>query len=142
MAESSVDQTELIRYRLHQAMLSGANWFYWIAGLSFINTIIARFEGGWTFVVGLGLTQVVDVVISLIEMEMGIEYATILLVVNLVIDLFLIGLFVLFGILASRQHRWAFIAGMVLYALDALLILWLEDYLGPGIPCICFVRHL
>jgi hypothetical protein len=130
MAESSVDQNEVIRYRLREAMLSGANWFFWIAGLSFINTIIARLEGGWTFVMGLGFTQVIDVIASLIEMEIGSEYATIVLLANLAIDLVVIGIFVVFGILARHQHRWAFIAGMVLYALDALLVLWLEDYLA------------
>src|SRR5574340_77246 len=40
--------------------LNGANWFYWIAGLSVVNSVIVLFGGAWYFLVGLGATQFVD----------------------------------------------------------------------------------
>ena len=35
---------------------SGASWFYWIAGLSLINSIAAVSGGSWRFILGLGIT--------------------------------------------------------------------------------------
>ena len=39
---------------------SGANWFYWIAGLSVVNSLIFAFGGHTSFIAGLGLTQLID----------------------------------------------------------------------------------
>jgi len=38
-------------------MQSGARWFYWIAGLSMINSIAAMSNSSWSFLAGLGITQ-------------------------------------------------------------------------------------
>ena len=38
----------------------GASWFYWIAGASVVNTIIFLFGGNLNFIVGLGVTQVIN----------------------------------------------------------------------------------
>lgn len=45
-----------------KAIKGGANWFYWIAGLSIINTLIIFFNGDVNFIVGLGLTQIIDAI--------------------------------------------------------------------------------
>ena len=37
-----------------------AGWFDWIAALSVVNSVISLFNGNWTFVLGLGITQVID----------------------------------------------------------------------------------
>jgi hypothetical protein len=42
------------------------------------------------------------------------------------------GLFVLFGYLANRGKRWAFIVGAVLYGLDALIFLMVPDFVSIG----------
>ena len=34
----------------------GANWFYWIAALSVVNSIIVMAQGDWSFIVGLGVS--------------------------------------------------------------------------------------
>ncbi len=39
---------------------SGASWFYWIAGLSAVNTISALSGSNWRFMFGLGITQIID----------------------------------------------------------------------------------
>ena len=38
----------------------GASWFDWIAALSVINSAISLFSGTWYFVLGLGITEVID----------------------------------------------------------------------------------
>src|SRR5512133_2708123 len=103
---------------------SGGSWFYWIAGLSLINSISAFLGTSWRFIVGLGLTQLFDAA----GKGMGSSGK----VIVLVLDLFVAGLFVLFGVFAVKGHLWAFIIGMVLFTLDALVFLLVQDWIGVG----------
>lgn len=99
---------------------SGGSWFYWIAGLSLINSIAAFSGSGWRFIVGLGLTQIID------QAFRGTSGVVLLL------DILAAGLFVLFGYFATKGHLWAFIVGMVLFALDGVIFLIARDWLGVG----------
>jgi hypothetical protein len=103
-------------------VLSGARWFYWIAGLSLVNSIVVIAGGQFHFVVGLGITSVVD---GLAKAAGGAGT-----VLDLVINGTVAGVFFLFGSLASKSHKWAFIVGMVLYGLDALILLAFKDVLS------------
>ena len=103
---------------------SGASWFYWIAGLSLINSIVALTGSNWRFIIGLGVTQVFDVFGQ--SMSGGGK------VVALILDLLAAGIFILFGVFANQRHHWAFITGMVLFALDGMLSLLIQDWLGLG----------
>ena len=103
---------------------SGASWFYWIAGLSLINSIIALTGADWGFILGLGITQVFDAI--------GHEFAGVGKIIALVLDLIAIGLFVLFGVFANKGRSWAFIVGMILYALDSVLALLTQEWLPLG----------
>src|SRR5262245_38242766 len=38
---------------------SGAQWFYWIAALSLVNSVLAIAGQDWRFIIGLGITQLV-----------------------------------------------------------------------------------
>jgi len=101
---------------------TGAKWFYWVAGLSLLNSAIVIFGGRAHFVVGLGITSVVDVVAKRVG-----SAGTAL---DLVINGFVAGIFVLFGSFALKSQKWAFITGMALYAADALLLLVARDFLS------------
>ena len=101
---------------------SGGSWFYWIAGLSLINSISAFSGSSWRFIVGLGITQVFDGIAT----KMGSSGKAIVLL----LDLLVAGLFVLFGVFAVKGHGWAFIVGMVLFTLDGLLFLLFGDWIG------------
>jgi hypothetical protein len=50
--------------------------------------------------------------------------------VALVLDLLVMGVFILFGIFANKRRTWAFIAGMVLFALDGAIFLLVSDWIG------------
>ena len=54
--EQSLDAAE--RDRLERRVKSGANWFYWIAALSLVNSIIVMANGQWSFILGLGVTEI------------------------------------------------------------------------------------
>jgi hypothetical protein len=55
------------RQQLHR----GAQWFYWIAGLSLVNALSAAFGSQWGFIIGLGITQVVSAVVQAAAAEGG-----------------------------------------------------------------------
>jgi len=101
---------------------SGANWFYWIAGLSLVNSIAAFSGSDWRFILGLGITQVID------AFGHGIDGAG--KFVALVLDLVAAGVLVLFGVFGSKGQLWAFVVGMVLFALDGVIFLLMQDWLG------------
>lgn len=103
---------------------SGASWFYWIAGLSIINSIIALTGSGVGFILGLGITQFIDAFAQSLEGSGKM--------VAIFLDVVAAGIFVLFGVFANKRHTWAFIVGMLLYALDGLLFLLVQDWLGLG----------
>jgi hypothetical protein len=101
---------------------SSASWFYWIAGLSLVNSISAFSGSSWRFIFGLGITQVFDAFGASLE---GAGKGVVL-----VLDLLAAGVFVLFGVFAHKCQAWAFIAGMLLFALDGLVMLFFQDWLG------------
>ncbi len=111
--------------------LNGANWFFWIAGLSVVNSVIVLVGGSWYFLVGLGVTQFVDgFMLAMIEAG-GAETEFLFKAIGFVVDILIAGLFVLFGFLA-RKHKGGYIAGMIVYAVDALIFLIVPDFLSIG----------
>jgi hypothetical protein len=118
---------------LQRKMLQGARWFYWIAGLSAINTIVSLSKGGFYFVAGLGITQVFDGLAA--SMHSG--GATIGLLLNALVT----GMFVLLGVFACKGQSWSFIIGMILYAADGLLIVVVFLLAGAEIPYISLLFH-
>jgi len=101
---------------------AGGKWFYWIAGLSLVNSLAAIFSANLRFVVGLGISSVVDALAKRAGGAGG--------VLDIIINGFVAGVFVLFGTFAVKAQKWAFVVGMALYLLDGLLLVSVKDYLG------------
>ena len=101
---------------------AGARWFMWIAGLSLINSVASFAGAKFHFVLGLGITQVFD---GVAKRSAGAGN-----VAALFLDVCVAGIFVFFGLLASKGRDWAFILGMILYALDGFLFLLVKDMVG------------
>lgn len=120
------------RYRLESQHKSGANWFYWIAGLSLINTLMNLFGGQFSFLVGLGITQFVDGIVYGISGNVAQDMALVVKIVGFAVNLTVAVVFIVFGILARQRRKWAYIVGMALYALDALLFIWVGDWWSFG----------
>lgn len=114
---------------LHRQLLSGANWFYWIAGLSLVNSLAALFGSNWRFIAGLGLTQIIDAIAREITGDVG----TTARVVAFIFDLLVACVFVIFGIFAGKKMIWAFAIGMFIYGLDTVIFI-----LGMDILAIAF----
>jgi len=120
------------RLRLERQFKEGANWFFWIAGLSLVNSVILKIGGGWNFLIGLGITQLVDGFTSAAATYFRPEASTMIQVLAMIIDVGVAGVFALLGFFARKGHRWGFIVGMTLYALDGLIFLIVPDFVSIG----------
>ncbi len=110
---------------------NGASWFFWIAGLSLINTVIAHAGGDSHFIVGLAITAIVDAIASGIGKQ-NPEAATPLMMVAIGFSVFVAVMCVIFGWLSRKRLLWIFGIGMFLYLLDGLLYLLIGDYLSAA----------
>jgi hypothetical protein len=103
---------------LDQRIRSGASWFYWIAALSLINSVLLFARSSIGFALGLGVTREID-------WRMGQSPA-----VALTLDVLVCGVVALFGFLAIKRIHAAFVIGMVVLALDAALTIHQQAWLS------------
>jgi hypothetical protein len=122
-ATPSLPATTVEQQQLERRRRIGARWFYWVAAVSLINTVVALSGQHWRFIIGLGTTQVANA----LALRTGRGWAPALL-----LDLVLIGGFVLLGYLALQGRLWAFAVGFAVYALDGLIFLAGRNWIGLG----------
>ena len=125
--------------KAEHALKTGANWFYWIAGLSLINTVIIVSGNNWSFLAGLNILQVADVFVREIIKNTTPNFSTILMFFSVMFDMLVVGVMVVFGYFANKRHNWSFVIGMVLYALDMLISLAFKDFLSFAIHVIALL---
>lgn len=128
MAQFALYQKKLT---LENKIKGGVNWFFWIAGLSLVNSIFFLFGFSLTFVVGLGITQIVDGFMASVATDIG-EGGIIARLIGFGINIFIAGVFLVFGVLGRKRFRWAIILGMVFYAIDTVLMLLFKDFFGAA----------
>lgn len=129
--ELSQAQVEAIHQRIlkQKSHSNGAGWFYWIAALSFLTSVISLAGGSWSFLAGLGITQLFDgLSIGLIKSGAGSWVKGL----SLFLDLLAAGTFVVIGLFAKKGSRGAYVAGMVLYGLDTAILLAFKEWFGAG----------
>ena len=107
----------------------GANWFYWIAGLSLINSVIFASGGNLSFVAGLGFTQLAEAIIEL-SIQQGAPAA--LKAVAIIFSIIFVVIFALVGYFANKRFASAFMIGIVVYVVDAVVLLALGELLPAG----------
>ena len=120
------------KLRAEQIVKNGAGWFLAVAGLSILNSVMTMSGAGFHFIFGLGITQIVDAI--------GKQSGTVGSALSLIINLFVAALFVLFWHFARRGKKWAFLTGMILYAIDGLILLPFADWLGAAFHAYALFR--
>jgi len=118
----SPDRQTLNRNFLEQQCASGANWFYWIAALSLINSVIFISGGNLSFIAGLGITQIIEGISG--------QFGSIAKYIALGFNIMIAGIFAVFGVLANKRLTFAFIMGMLFYLLDGLIFILVKDIAG------------
>lgn len=124
--------TSVQKLRAQQIVGASASWFLWIAGLSLVNSVIGLAGGNLHFIVGLGITQIVDAIAHSVGAA-GI-------VLDLIINGIVAGVFVFFWHFARKGQKWAFLVGMVLYAADGLLLVLFKDILSVAFHAYALYR--
>jgi hypothetical protein len=108
--------------RWQNVLKVSAGWFLWVGGLSLVNSVLHLSGVRFQFIFGLGIAQLVD---ALARHAGGAS-----VVLDVIINGFLAGVFVVFFNFARQGRKWAFLAGMIFYGLDGLLMLLFKAYLG------------
>jgi hypothetical protein len=114
---------------LKRTVRNGASNFYWIAGLSAAYTIFYFFGARFSVVIGLGITQFMDI----IALDIAHLYPNSDILIRssgVILNIFVAGMFAVFGYFATKGKQWAFITGMVLYGLDTILMFVEQDFVG------------
>ncbi|MEK8033125.1 hypothetical protein AACH06_20055 [Ideonella sp. DXS29W] len=95
-----------------------ARWFWWIAGLSLVNTLLFQSGQDTSFALGLGITTLSNVLFA-DEPAMAISLSAVA-----------IGFFGLVGWQASQARFWAFCIGLAVYVGDAFIVWQLDDWVA------------
>ena len=110
------------KLRAEQIVKNGAGWFLAIAGLSILNSVLTMSGANFHFIFGLGITEIVD--------GIGRQSGSTGSALGLVVNLFIAGFFLWFWHFGRKGEKWAFLTGMALYVMDALLLIPFKDLLG------------
>lgn len=120
------------RLQLEQALKGSASWFLTVALLSIVNSVLAMFGAGIRFIFGMGITQVVDAVAH--------EAGSAGIVLDVIINGVIVGIFALFWHFARKGQKWAWIVGMGVYLIDGLILIPFKDYLGVAFHAYALYR--
>ena len=110
------------RLQVENALKGPASWFVVIAGLSLVNSVLSMTGAGVRFIFGLGITESVD--------RMAHQVGSTGVVLDLIINGVIAGVFVLIWKFAKKGEIWAWYGGVGLYVLDGLLLLMSMDFLS------------
>jgi hypothetical protein len=83
-------------------------------------------DSWYSFIVWLGYSQFIDAMMISFRDDNDRIMMTLLLGWSLLIS----GFFALAGYLTEQDRRWWYVTAMVLYAIDAFLYLYVEDFVG------------
>lgn len=136
---TALDAAEAERRSLEQAIgplfdrgRRGANWFFWIAALSLVNSVIIHGGGQTFFAIGLGTTLVIDGIATAVANQAP-NVADIAKVIAIGLDV-AVALFVAwFGLMARKRCTAIFAIGIALYLLDGLIFVLAMDLMGIGV---------
>jgi len=127
---------ELSRSELEKRHQSGSGWFTTISVLSGINILVLFMEWNINFPVGLGFSSFAAAFL----MHKTDDNSLIMPIIGLTLlfmSIAIIGIFVYCKIQSKKMKPWAFVLGMSLYAFDALLCLYLKDWISLGFHAWC-----
>jgi hypothetical protein len=130
--QSSLTNLVEQKLRAERVVKAGASWFLMVGVLSLINSVLAMTGSGIRFIFGLGIAQFVDA----LARQAGQSG----FVLSLIINGGVAGVFVLFWNFARKGEQWAFLVGMGLYAIDALVMLMSHDMLAVAFHGYAFYR--
>ena len=107
---------------------SSGTWFWWIAGLSAVNSIAVMLKLQYSMLLGLGIGQIIDAIF----LSMSADPSMLARGFHIALSASVAGIFVTLGYYARRFSSKAFVIGIILYALDALIFVFTGDWVAVG----------
>lgn len=111
---------------LKQRCKAGARWFFWIAGLTVVTSVLTFSGSTYVFSLSLGATRFVDGVAKGLSSDFGDGIR----IAGLVVDILVAGVFALLGWFAYKLHLWAFLIGMAVFAVDTVILLMFQVWIS------------
>jgi hypothetical protein len=105
-----------------------ANWCYWKAGITVLNSIIGLSGSVWAFFLGMTLPQVFQGFAAGASDELQMKGTNGFHIVAFILSLACAGFMFFLGKKAAKGKKWAVIWGLVIFACDALLYLLTIGY--------------
>lgn len=105
----------------------GPGTFYYIAGISLLNSILIVFK--ISFYGSLGITTLISGIGLYLAGYNGGTMSFIINGIAFAINAVIAGIVAGFGYLSGKGHAWAYVVGMITYTVDALIMLWIGDWI-------------
>ena len=115
----------------------GGDWFFWIAGISALSTILALAGQHFYFALGLGTTQFID---GLAANGTGPNSPAFGKGAAIAASLAAAAFYALYGVFARKGALWAFIVGAVFYILDGLLLVVFKEWISVAFHAYALFR--
>ncbi|MEP6704429.1 MAG: hypothetical protein ABJB34_06465 [Acidobacteriota bacterium] len=116
------------RHVTRTSVLHAADWFFWLAILSVVNSLIVFYYQTPNTPLALGITQWLDGTSGSFNGFMSPS--------GLLTNILIAGVLAAFGLIARRGSDIALVVGIFLYVLDSFLIVGLRDLFGFGVHLI------
>jgi hypothetical protein len=126
-SQTSADPQAAYRAQVELAKVGikrGASWFDWIAIFSIVNAVIVLANGDWHFLLGLGVTDVIN--------YLGQRGGGNGQIRGLAATALAAAFFWAMGHFAKQGQRWAVILGMFFYLLDGGICLIFQIWLSAA----------
>ncbi|BCM93918.1 hypothetical protein IAD21_05813 [Abditibacteriota bacterium] len=107
----------------------GANWFFWIVGLSLVNAFLISGGSDKVMAIGANATLIMDY-IAKEEIAKSASMAGTLRGVEVIFDVLVLGFYAFCGLMAVRGRVWGFYVGMTVFALDTIVSVISVDVIG------------
>lgn len=127
---ATISSRDFLRFQLLQKRGTGGAWFYWIGGASILNSVLNAAGTEWGLALGLGVTYLID------GLAQGFSNTVRTPIYAFIIDIAIAGGFLLLGRAARRGNLGWYAVGIALYALDGLLFVLVQDFLGIAVHAI------
>ena len=88
--------------------------------------MVATFGGSLHIALGLAITHLVDGYADVFYDSFGITA----IICGVIINILIAGIFIYLGIMANKHKKWSFIIGMILYGIDATILILYKNFYG------------
>ncbi len=121
------EQQAAVSAILKAQVTRGANWFYWIAGLSMVNLFAIVGNTDFRFVFGLGISEGLA---EWAKEQAATGAGSGVVAIAAAGSIGMTAFFALCGKFANRPSAAAFIVGMIVFVLDSLVFVLIKDWIA------------